>query len=230
MLAALGLASTAVPVAAPAAAHGAPYTVTAGNAAAGAGVPVTLTSGTFVFRDTTTNQVVSCTSVTLRGTVVVGSNAGRIGTVDAPRSAFTNCTGPAGLKFTITGFGVWFIDVTDSTSGVSSFTIGNVRAHLMTNAGPTCAWDFAAPSGSFTSSGTATTAPGALQGAYTNSSKQLAVPASNPGSLGLWNVHGSGTTTYCISPSVWKQGDRMSWSATWTLAADVAADNPVAIT
>lgn len=229
----LAAAGTAVVAATPASAHGAPFTVTAGSAPAGTSVAVSLTtsgaSPQFAFKDTTGGVTVTCTSVALRGQLIVGNDNHAIGTIDGASSRFNGCVAFAGLQFAVTGSGTWTVDVTDSTAGVSTITVGNVRAHLVSTAGPTCAWDFASPTGSFVSSTTATTTPGALATTYTNSTRQLALPASNPGSLGLWNVHGSGTTTYCVSPAIWKQGDRMSWSASWTVNADAAANDPIAI-
>lgn len=228
------VAASTVPLAGSASAHAAPFTVTAGASAVGTSLPITLTtSGSapqFTWRDTATGVNVTCSSVTWRGALTTGTTTGRIGTIDGSRATFTDCIGPAGLGFAITGVGLWTLDASDASSGSSTVVVGNIRAHLVATAGPTCSWDFAAPSGSFQSSSTSTATPGSLAANYSNGTQDLGVTATNPGSLGLWNVHGSGASTYCVSPSLWKQGDRMSWSAVWTLTADAPTNNPVAIT
>lgn len=47
--------------------------------------------------------------------------------------------------------------------------------------------------------------------------------------MALWNVHEGGTNTYCISPAIYKQGDQMSFTGTFTVNADNVAYNPIAI-
>lgn len=229
-----GIAAAGLLTATAAFAHGAPFTVTAGSAAAGTSVAVTGTStGTapqIQFKDITTGVNLTCASAVLKGAVTVGSSSGTpLATVDGSTAVFNGCVGPAGLQFAVTGFGTWNINISDSTSGVSTGTISNIRAHVVATAGPTCAFDVGANAGTFTSSGTATVDPGTVAGTYTNSSQALAIPATTTGSLGLWNVKGSGTNTYCVSPSIIKQTDKTSFSGTFTLAADVAANNPVAV-
>lgn len=222
-----GLAAAGVLTATAAFAHGAPFTVTAGSAPAGTTVAVTATSGTVTFKDTTTNQTLSCTGSTLKGTIVAGTatSGTQIATINGAGAVFTNCTGPAGLKFTVTGSGTWYLNVSDSTSGVNTGTVSNIQAHVVSNAGPTCSFDVGSNTGSFSG----TVAPGTIAGSYTNSTKALAAPATNPGSLGLWNLTGSGTNQYCVSPSILKRGDKASFSTTYTLTADNSAYNPVAV-
>ncbi|SHF82079.1 hypothetical protein SAMN05443575_0985 [Jatrophihabitans endophyticus] len=211
-------------------AHPAPFTVTAGSAGSGTAVAVTGTSGAVAFKDTKTGVTLNCTASSLKGSITTGSSNGTpVATVNGTGASFSNCTGPAGLKFAVTGYGTWNINITDSTSGVSTGTVTNIRAHVVSTAGPTCAFDVGSNTGSFVSSGTSTVNPGTVAGNYTNSSQNLAVPAVTAGSLGLWNVHGSGTTTYCVAASVLAQGDPASFSATYKIVADVAANNPVAI-
>ena len=231
-----GLVAAGLLTATAAFAHGAPFTVTAGSAAAGTSVAVTGTSvgssPQVVFKDTTTGVNLQCASAKLTGAITVGSSNGTpIATVDGSSAVFTNCTGPAGRVFKVTGYGTWNINISDSTSGVNTGTVTNILAHVQSIAGPNCGFDVGANSGTFTSSGTSTVTPGSVAGTYTNSTQNLAVPGTAPGSLGLWNVKGgtSGTLTYCVSPSVIKQGDLASFSATFNLAADVAANNPIAV-
>lgn len=228
LVAGTGIAAAGVLVATSALAHAAPFTVKAGTAAAGTTVAVTGTSGTIAFKDTTTNQNLSCTSATLKGSIKTGtaSTGTKIATINGAGAVFNNCTGPAGLKFAVTGAGTWYINITDSTNGVNKGTVSNIVANVKSTAGPTCSFTVGSNSGAFSG----TVAPGTVAGTYTNSSKALAVPATNPGSLALWNLKGSGTNTYCVSPSILKQGDKASFSATFTLKADVAANNPISIT
>jgi hypothetical protein len=226
-----GIAAVAVVTAASALAHGKPFTVTAGSAPNLTKVAITATSGTVAFTDTTSGVPLSCTKSVLKGTLktTTAAKGPKIVTVSGKTAKFSGCTGPAGLQFAVTGFGTWSVNVTDSTSGVSTGTITAIRAHVASTSGPTCAFDVGSNTGSFTSSGTSTVSPGTVAGSYTNSTHALDVPASNPGSLGLWNVLGSGGNTYCVAPSVLAQGNSASFSATYSIVANVAADNPVAI-
>jgi hypothetical protein len=234
LVAGSGIAAVGMLAATTALAHPGPFTVTAGSAPANTAVAVTGTSSgatpQITFRDTTTGINLVCASAVLKGSVTTGSSTGvPLATVNGSTAVFNSCTGPAGLQFAVTGFGTWNINVSDSTSGVSTGTVSNIRAHVVATAGPTCSFDVGANSGTFTSSGTSTISPGTVAASYTNSTRALAVPVSNPGSLGLWNVKGSGTNTYCISPSIIKQTDKASFSGTFILNADVAANNPVAV-
>jgi hypothetical protein len=215
---------------------GSTVTVTAGSAPAGTLVPVTLTStGTtpqFSYKDTTTGVSLTCDSVTLRGSVHVGAGqlGAGIGTIAGGSAQFTDCLAFAGLHFSWTGYGTWSLDASASSSGDIAVAISNVRIHHVSTAGPTCSWDFGSNTGTFVSSGTPTVSPGTIAGSYSNSTHQLVLPPSSPGSMGLWNVHGSGTATYCVSPSLWKQGDRMALSGSFALTADTPAYNPISIT
>lgn len=223
-----GIAAAGVVVATSAFAHAAPFTVKAGTAAAGTTVSVTGTSGTIAFKDTTSNQNLTCTSAVLTGSIKTGTatTGTKIATINGAGAKFNGCTGPAGLKFAVTGVGTWYINITDSTNGVNKGTISNIQATVKSTSGPACSFQVGSNTGAFSG----TVAPGTVAGTYTNSTQNLAVAATNPGSLGLWNVKGTGTNTYCVAPSILKQGDKASFSATFNLKASVAAQNPVSIT
>ncbi|GAB2487587.1 hypothetical protein [Jatrophihabitans fulvus] len=224
-----GVAAAGVLLATSALAHGAPYTVKAGSAASGTTVAVTGTSGTINFKDTTTGVTLTCTSSTLTGSIKVGkpTTGSKIATISGSGAKFNGCTGPAGLKFAVTGVGTWYINISDSTSGVNKGTVSNIVANVKSTAGPTCSFSVGSTSGS-----SGTVVGGSVAGTFTNSTQKLVVPATTTGSLGLWNVKGgtTGTNTYCVSPSIIKKGDKASFSATYTLKASTAAYNPISIT
>jgi len=212
-------------------AHPAPFDVSAGSASSGEEVHVSGVSGTVTFKDTTTNVTLTCDTATVPADVTVGN--GQSGThlvpLDGTNSKWTDCTGPAGLKFDVAGYGTWYLNVDDVTSGVATGTVTNIRAHVQSTQGPTCGFDVGDNAGSFTSSGTSTVDPGTVDATYTNSSQALDVPASNPGSLGLWNVDDGLGHPYCITAAILGQGDAASFSATFTVNADDPANDPVAI-
>jgi hypothetical protein len=241
-----GIAAAGALTAASAFAHPAPFTLSAGSASSGTVVAVTGTSGIITFRDTTTGINLSCTSVVAHGTGTVTSTSSGVAMaqINGSTAVFNGCTGPAGLKFAVTGNGTWDVNITDSTAGVSTGTISNIRAHVVSTAGPTCAFDVGSSTSTghtppFTSSGTATVDPGTVAGTYTNSTSVLAVippwgtgtppPPPAAGPLGLWNVHGSGTNTFCVTAAILAQGNSAAFQGNFALSADVAANNPLAI-
>lgn len=218
-------------LATPAGAHGAPFTVTAGSAPSGSTIAVTkATLGTITFRDVTTGVSLTCTSARTRGQLTVGQSSGDpLVTFDGASVVVSGCTGPAGLVFAVTGSGTWGVNVTDATGGVAAGALTNFRVHVRSTAGPACSFDIGRFSGSYASSATSTVPGGTLPGTYANSTQNLQLPASSGGSVALWNVKGSGTNTYCVSPSVVKQGDKASLSMTLKVTADNASYNPIAI-
>lgn len=222
-----GVAAVGVLLATSASAHGAPFTIKAGSAAAGASIAVTGTAGTIVFKDVNTNQSVTCSSAVLKGTAKVGTftSGAKIAAVNAVTGKINNCVGPARLKFAATGIGTWYVNVTDTANGVSKGTISNIGANVKSIAGPACAFQVGSNTGAFSG----TLAPGTVSGTYTNSTQKLVGTATTPAPLGLWNVKGSGSNTYCVSPSIMKQGDKVSFTGSITLKADVAANNPITV-
>jgi len=221
---------TMVLAVAPADAHPAPFDATAGGASAGQ-IAVTAVAGPFMFKDTTTGVTFTCASLTIPGHLVVGNDrpGSGIATLDASEGLWSDCAGPAGLRFQWTGYGTWSFDIDDVTNGVATGAITNMRAHVVISQGPTCSFDVGADTGTFTSSGTSTVPPGAETATYTNSSQALDLPASNPGSLGLWNVDDGSGHAYCITAALWGQGDNLSMSTSFHLTADDPGDNPIAI-
>lgn len=235
LVASIGLGSAVVAAALltalPAGAHAAPFTVTAGSAPAGTTVSVMkVTTGAIAFKDTTTNQNLTCASARTTGSLRTGQSNGKpLVTFDGASVQVTGCTGPAGLKFAVTGYGTWSINVTDVTNGIATGALTDFRVHVTSTAGPACNLDLGSSSGSFSSSGTYTVPGGTLPGTYANATRKLTLPTSNPGDLGVWNVKGSGTNTYCVAPSIIKQGDRASLAMTLDVTAVNAAFNPIAI-
>jgi len=236
----LTLAATAAALAltaAPALAHPAPFTVSAGTATGGTTIPFHGVAASISFKDTTTGVTLTCKQVSVPSDnsagatkLTVGSTGGNpITDLDAAGSTWSNCTGPAGLAFTVTGVGTWKLHVTDVTSGVATGYIDNIRAHVVSTS-PVCAFDAGSNTSTsgFLSSGTSTIDPATVNGTYTNSSQQLNVPGATS-ELGLWNVVGSGGASYCISPAILNLGDQASFTGTFAVSADTAAYNPIAI-
>ena len=201
---------------APAAFAASSYNVTAGSAPAGTVVGYTATttgaSPQVTFTDTTAGVVLNCASASATGTVTAGTNLSGtgIGTVDGPRWALTTCTGPFGLTFTHTGVGSWGLDATgDTVGGVTPVSISGVNVHFASGG---CDFDYT----------------GSIDGTYTNgpSTGTLDLPGTTS-TLTISNVSGSGFL--CVFAGI-KNGDRASFEATYQVAADTGAYNPIQIT
>jgi hypothetical protein len=151
--AAAAVALTAVP------AHAAgTWTVTGspGGTLSGAAGVTTLTDGTVVLK---------CVSSTATGTIVNGVYATGTNIAQITGITFTTCTGPLGLKFTVTQSGVWALNAVNYAAGVTQGTITNVTAGL---SGPGCT----------------ATVTGSVAGSYTNSTATLFVDPSLNTALG----------------------------------------------
>lgn len=221
-------------------AHPAPFIVKAGNAAVGTRVAASIaTAATVSVRDTTSNQTITCAGGIALPTVLTVSNSSsgaRIGTIDGSKVRFDKCNTFSGIKYAITGYGTWYLNVSDSTNGVSAVTISNLRAHLeFVNSAPVCAYDWGSDTGSFASSDISAVPGATVSGVYTNATRTLQVKSRNPGTIGTWNVKGSSNNathtpnTYCVSPSILKQGNKVTFAASLAATADMTSYDPIVI-
>jgi len=203
-----GLAATATMLATAASAT-ATWTVKAGSAANGTTVSITgTTQGTtpqIHFSDATTSQKLTCDSGTAPGTVKVGSGESgtRLGKISGPNTTWNNCSGPAGLRFAVTGIGTWNINASSYASPVTTGHIAKVDATV--DDPGLCTF----------------TVTGAVAVNYSNATQVLTVPGKSP-TLAISNVTG------CFGAI--NNGDKAEFSAKYLLAASVSADNPITIT
>ena len=164
------------------------------------------------FTDTTAGTVLNCASASAAGTVTVGTNLSGtgIGTVDGPGTGWNECNGPAGLTLTHTGVGSWGLDATgDTVGGVTPVSISGVNLHV-SDPGGGCDFDYT----------------GSIDGSYTNGSSNgtLTLPGTSS-TLTISNVSG----LFCGSVGI-QNGHSASFQATYQVAADNGAYNPIQIT
>jgi hypothetical protein len=100
----------------------------------------TAKSGTTTLTDKNTGAVLTCTSSTAAGKLKSGSGLKNpLGTVT--KSTFSNCTGPAGLKFTVKASATvskpWHLNGTSYKSGTATGTISGIHA-VLTGTNNTC--------------------------------------------------------------------------------------------
>jgi hypothetical protein len=160
---------------------------------------ITAKAGTTTLTDTNTGSKLTCTSSTSTGTLktgkgISGSNLGSIKTL-----AFSNCTGPLGLTFTVTNSGFpWTLSGTsyNATTGVTTGFITGIKSHL---SGPSCSADVA---------GTTATTKGKVKVTYTNSTGKLKVLTTG-GNLHVFNVSGCAGLLH--------SGDATTFSGTYTV-------------
>ena len=192
------------------------YNVTAGSAPAGTVVGYTATTtGTLpqvTFTDTTSGVVYNCASASAPGTVTVGTNLSgtRIGAVNGPGTIWNTCTEPFGLTLFHNGVGSWNLDATgDTVGGVTPVSISGVNLHV-SDGGGGCDFDYA----------------GSIDGTYTNgpSNGTLSLPGTSSG-LRIKNVSGS----LCAFAGI-SSGHSASFKATYQVAANTGAYNPIQIT
>jgi hypothetical protein len=180
------------------------------------GGAITAKSGTAVFKDATTRQMFSCTSLSARGSLKTGSglsgwHAGSISAV-----GFHTCTSPFGrmqapqisLIWTLRATGLpWHVNFSSSNSGVVAGTISHVQINVSTNA--PC---------SFVFDGTAATArDGWVKFTYTDSTGRLTVLTTG-GNLHAYNV------IDCLG--LFNNGDPVRISATFTLSPKQTITSP----
>jgi len=185
------------------------WTFSAGAAAVGTSPAFTGTTTGAVpqitFRDETSDLTLNCDSGTARGsgTVGTGKPGAGIASIDGPSTTWNNCVGPLGLELDPHGVGPWALNANSYAGGVATGNISNITANI-TNPDDQC---------SFTVTGT-------VDATYTNSSQNLTV-IPNP-TLNISGVSG------CFG--LINDGDLASFAATYNVAADDAANNPVQIT
>ena len=119
----------------------------------------------------------------------------------------TTCNGPLGLQVTHTGVGSWNLDATgDTVGGVTPVSISGVNLHVSGD----CDFDYT----------------GSIDGTYTNraSNGTLTLPGTTSG-LTISNVSG-----FLCGSFGYQNGDSASLKATYQVAADNGAYNPIQIT
>ena len=189
------------------------YNVTAGSAPAGTVVGYTATttgsSPQVTWKNTTAGTTWNCVSASAPGTIKAGTllSGTGIGTVNGAGTVWNTCNGPFGLTLTYTGSGSWGLNATGNTvGGVTPVRISGVNVHV---AGA-CNFDYT----------------GSIDGTYTNgtSSGTLTLPGTTSG-LTISNVSGSTCGLFGLG-----NGHSASFKATYQVAADNGAYNPIGIT
>jgi hypothetical protein len=187
-----GAAVTATGFASPA--FAATWTVSGNTNADGS---YSASAGTTTLKDG--NTTLTCTSATAGGVLQNGAYAtgDNIGSITS--ATFTSCSGPLGLRFTVSQNAPWTINAVqpDATAGVTDGTITGVDATL---SGPGCAANVT----------------GGVPGTYTNGTGVLAASptAPNPNAVQLTisgvsgcfglirnGDHPTFTASYSVSPS-----------------------------
>ena len=185
------------------------YNLTAGSAPAGTVVNYTATttgaSPQVTFIDTTADVTLNCVSASAKGEVTVGTNQSGtgIGTIDS--TGWNTCTGPGGLSLTVTGSHPWSLNATGDTNaaGETDGTVSAVNAHVAGD----CSFDVT----------------GSVDATYKNGTTTLDLP----GTTSTLTI--SNTSFGCIFVNV-SDGDKASFKATYQVAADNGAYNPIQIT
>ncbi|MFE6647881.1 hypothetical protein ACFVJS_15035 [Nocardioides sp. NPDC057772] len=203
-------AVVAIGLASPAAFAASSYNVSAGSAAAGSSVAFGAQGSNITFHDETAGTSVTCSGSSISGSTTVGQGLSGTGiaTLNGSSVSFTDCTGPLGIEFTITGSGSWALNATGDTA--SGTTAGNISGITAKVSGSGCSF----------------TASGSVAGNYTNgaSSGTLSLPGSEA-TLTLANVSG-----FMCGMAGIANGDKVSFAATYAVNATDAANNPIAVT
>jgi hypothetical protein len=172
-------------------------------------------SRTATFKDTTTGNRFTCTSLTATGTLksdsgLAGSNAGSVSAV-----GFHTCTSPlslvgplrVGLVFTLRATDLpWHVNFLSYNAGVATGTVSHLR---ITVSNPGCSGVIDGTS--------ATASDGLVRFHYTDSTGNLTVLTSG-GTLHFYNVRG------CAG--LFNRGDTATLSATFTLSPKQAITSP----
>lgn len=170
-------------------------TWTVGPGAAGA-FNFSGSAGATLLTDTTTGTQLTCTSSTAagnstRGTGLSGTNIARI-----TSTTFSNCTGPAGITFTVTHSGTWTLNAVSYSGGVTTGTITGISARL---SGPLCS----------------ATVTGSVQARFTNSN------FATPPSAATLQILTTGSTLRISSVSgcfgLIRNGDAATFSGTYRI-------------
>ncbi|WP_335982679.1 hypothetical protein [Streptomyces sp. CA2R106] len=182
--AALGLAIS------PASAAGT-WTVTGGGAFTG-------TSTNTVLKDTATGTTLTCKTSTATGTAANTTGASGTGIASIASVAWTSCSGPLGITFTVTADGTpWALNAVSYSGGVTTGTLTGVKAHI---SGLGCTATFA---------GASSTTAATLDVTYTNSTHDLKV-------LGTGNLHAYNVSGTCLG--LINSGDATTYSGDYTVS------------
>ncbi len=187
------------------------YTLKAGNAAPGTNVSLRASTGgttpQITFVDTTSNTTLTCDSGTLQGTTKTGTNlpGAAIASINGSASTFTNCTGPFGLQFQVTGSGSWKINANSAAPGGVFGSVTGIRATVKD--GSVCNF----------------TAAGRLSGKFTNQYLTLLSKGTDP-TLTISGV----PSGQCFG--VIKNGDTATFGAVYKIRSNKFSQNPITIT
>lgn len=173
------------------------------------GGPTSMKSGTFVLKDTTTAQALSCQSSALSGTLKSGRGLPGTGIGSITKAGFTNCASPFGFRFTLQARDLpWHLNVSsyNATAGVVAGSLSHLQMKL-SFAGCTAVID-----------GTSATASdGLVKFRYTNSTGVLQTRTTG-GALHFYNVRG------CAGLVV--TGDSATIKATYMLSPKQTITSP----
>jgi hypothetical protein len=191
--------------------------ITAGTAASGTAITLAAatTSTGVTFKDLRSGASLKCTSATATATAKTGKGQALAGIAKITKSTWTTCTGPLGLKFTVTQVGTWVLNATGATvSNKTPGTITTVSAKV--SGGPTCTFPVTGSvAGSFTN--TTTTAASVLAVASSSTTPTLTI----------------GTVTGGCAGGIIKTGDKAQFTASYNVTGKVtssgAAANPVKV-
>jgi hypothetical protein len=178
------------------------WTVKPGGSVTGVARNVTMT-------DTATGSVLTCKTMTAKGTAKSGSGLPGAGIASITSVTFTSCVGPDSLTFTVTaGHLPWKLNAKsyNATTGVTKGTITGAEAAL---SGSGC---------TATSAGPTPTTPATLVGTYTNSKHQLKTGATGS-NMHVWNV-----SSGCLN--LIKSGDPVTLKGTSTLTPAQTITSP----
>lgn len=147
--------------------------------------------------DTKTGTKLTCSSSAAAG--VLQSGSGIVNPLSTITSvSWASCSGPLGITFTVTAGNLpWSINGSTYASGVTTGTIGGVKAHI---SGAGCTADFAGPT---------STTPATLTGTYSNATNTLTIGG---GDLHAYNVSGS-----CLG--LLNNGDAAVYNAAYVLSS-----------
>ncbi|MFC5910721.1 hypothetical protein [Streptacidiphilus monticola] len=168
------------------------WTVSGGTSFTGSASSPTLT-------DSRSGAKLTCTSSAASGTAANGTGLSGTGIASLSSVSWTNCTGPAGITFTVTPQGLpWAFNAVSYSAPVTTGTLTGVKAHI---SGTLCSADFQGA----TAGSTAT-----LNGSYNNTTHQLTISGGNlhaynvVGCLGLIANNDAATYNgvYTVSPAL----------------------------
>ena len=173
------------------------------------------TSGTATFRDVKTGSTITCTSLTVDGTLKSGSGLSGTDAGSVSSVAFSECTNPLGPGFVLR-IGLvfvlqatrlpWHVNLSSYGNGVVTGTIGHMRIKAIN---PGCAVVLDGTS--------ATASNGSVKFSYADSDGKLTVLRAG-GTLHVYNVMG------CAG--LFNNGDPVTLSATLTVSPKQMITSP----